>query len=287
MWGAFPLYWPLLQPAGAVEILGHRVIWSCLFMVLLVVLLKRRAQLRAIWEDHRVRRLLTIAAAVVSVNWTTYIWAVNHDKVVESSLGYFINPLVTVLMGVVILHERLRPLQWFALAIASGAVVVLTVDYGRPPWVALVLAFSFGSYGLCKKTADVGAVESLTYETAVISPFAAAYLLWLGVTGASGFATQGAGHALLFVATGIITVIPLMCFTGAATRVPLVTLGLLQYLAPILQFILGVVYFHEAMPVGRWIGFTLVWIALIIFTFEAIHHRRRQLALTLEASTAA
>ena len=287
MWGMFPLYWPLLQPAGAVEILGHRVLWSCLLMLVLVQVLHRRDQLRAVWADRRVRLLLTLAAAVVSINWTTYIWGVNHGKVVETSLGYFINPLVTVLIGVVVLHERMRPMQWVALGIASSAVVVLTLDYGRPPWIALVLACSFGTYGLCKKTADVGAVESLTYETAVISPFAAAYLLWLATTGGSGFATHGAGHTLLFITTGVITVVPLICFSAAATRVPLVTLGLLQYLAPVLQFVLGVVYFHEDMPPGRWLGFTLVWIALVIFTVEAINHRRRQLRLTVEASTAA
>lgn len=287
MWGAFPLYWPLLEPAGAVEILGHRVIWSCLVMGVLILLLRRREQLAAIWRDRRVRLVLTVAAGVISVNWATYIWGVNNGRVVETSLGYFINPLVTVLMGVVILHEVLRPLQWVALGIASGAVVVLTVDYGRPPLVALVLAFSFGSYGLCKKTADVGAVESLTYETAVIAPFAAAYLVWLGVTGGSGFASQGVGHSMLFLTTGIVTAVPLICFGAAATRVSMVSLGLLQYLAPILQFALGVLYFHEAMPPGRWIGFILVWIALMIFTVEAINHRRRQLRLTVEASSAA
>ena len=287
MWGAFPLYWPLLEPGGAVEILGHRVIWSCLVMVALVLALRRRSELAAIWRDRRTRLVLTVAAAVITVNWTTYIWGVNNGLVVETSLGYFINPLVTVLMGVVILRERLRPLQWVALGIAAAAVAVITAEYGRPPWVALVLAFSFGSYGLCKKTANVGATESLAYETAVIAPFAVAYLLWLETHGDSGFTTHGAGHALLLMTTGIVTAVPLICFGGAATRVSMVTLGLLQYLAPTLQFVLGVTYFHEDMPAGRWVGFALVWIALMLFTFEAINHRRRQLRLTVEASTAA
>ncbi|MGB0099817.1 MAG: EamA family transporter RarD [Nocardioides sp.] len=287
IWGTFPLYWPLLEPAGAGEILAHRVLWSCLTMGVLVVALRRTGQLRAILRDRRVRLLLSVAAVVISINWLTFIWGVNNGRVVETSLGYFINPLVTVLMGVLILHERLRPLQWVALGIAASAVVVITLGYGRLPWVALVLAFSFGSYGLCKKAANVGAVESLGFETTIIAPIAAAYLVWLTVTGASGFTTNGTGHALLFASTGVVTAIPLICFSAAATRVSLVTLGLLQYLTPVLQFTIGVVWFHEDMPLARWIGFILVWIALVIFTAEAINHRRRQLRLTVPAATAA
>lgn len=287
MWGVFPLYWPLLEPAGALEILAHRVLWSAVTIGLLVLVMRRTPHLRAIVADHRVRLLLTLAAAVISVNWLTYIWGVTHDHVVETSLGYFINPLVTVLMGVLILGERLRPLQWVALGFATVAVLVLTLDYGRLPWVALVLAFTFGSYGLCKKTANVGAVESLAFETAVIAPFAGAYLAWLAFTGASNFSTHGFDHTLLFMSTGIVTAVPLICFGAAATRVSMVTLGLLQYLAPIIQFALGVLYFHEDMPAGRWIGFVLVWIALVMFTVEAVNHRRRQLRLTVEATTAA
>ena len=284
MWGLFPLYWPLLEPAGAGEILAHRMLWTSVTMAVLVVALRRVTQLREVLRDRRAVLLLTLGAAVISVNWLTYIWGVNNGRVVETSLGYFINPLVTVLMGVFILGETLRPMQWAALGIAAGAVVVLTFDYGRLPWVALVLAFSFGSYGLCKKTANVDATESLTYETAVVAPFAAAYLLWLGLSGGSNFTHHGTGHALLFMTTGIVTAIPLICFGAAAVRVSMVTLGLLQYLAPVLQFALGVLYFHEDMPAGRWIGFVLVWIALVIFTAEAVNHRRRQLRLTVEAS---
>jgi chloramphenicol-sensitive protein RarD len=287
MWGAFPLYWPLLEPAGAFEILAHRIVWSCLTMGLLVLAVRRTTQLREIVRNRRVRLLLTVAAVVVSVNWVTYIWGVTNERVVETSLGYFINPLVTVLMGVLILHERLRPLQWVALGIASSAVVVLTVDYGRLPYVALILAFSFGSYGLCKKTANVGATESLAFETAALAPFAAAYLGYLAATGQSGFAAHGSGHVLLLMSTGLATAIPLICFGAAATRVSMVSLGLLQYLAPIVQFALGVLYFREDMPASRWLGFVLVWIALAMFTVEAVNHRRRQLRLSVEATTAA
>jgi len=286
LWGGFPLYFPLLEPASALEILAHRILWSMVTMGLLVVLFRRTPQLRAILADRRTFLLLASAAAVITVNWATYIYGVNNEKVVETSLGYFINPLVTVLMGVVILGERLRPLQWAALGVASIAVVVLTVDYGRLPYIALVLAFSFGTYGLLKKTANVGAVESLAVETTVIAPLAVAYLAWLVATGASAFGTEGAGHALLLVSTGIVTAIPLICFGAAATRVSMTTLGLLQYLAPVLQFALGVFVLDEAMPASRWIGFVLVWIALVVFTVEATNHHRRQLRLTALASAA-
>ena len=284
MWGAFPLYWPLLEPAGAFEILAHRMLWSLVTMGVLVVALRRRERVRALVTDRRRLGLLARAAVVVSVNWATYIWGVNNGRVVETSLGYFINPLVTVLMGVLILRERLRPLQWVARGVAGGAVAVLSHDYGRLPWVAVVLAFSFGSYGLAKKFANAPAVESLAVETTVIAPFAALYIGWLAAHGQSNFASHGTGHALLFLTTGIVTAIPLICFGGAATRVPMVTLGLLQYLAPIFQFALGVLWFHEDMPTGRWVGFGLVWVALVVFTAEAVNHRRRQLRLAVEAS---
>ena len=285
LWGGFPLYWPLLEPAGAIEILAHRVLWSLITMGLLVLLLRRTTQFRALFRSRRTFLLLALAAFTITFNWATYIYGVNNNRVVETSLGYFINPLVTVLMGVLILGERLRQLQWVAMGVATLAVVVLTLDYGRLPWVALVLAFSFGTYGLAKKSANVEAVESLTLETTLIAPFAAAYVGWLMVTGHSNFASHGAGHALMLSSAGIVTAIPLICFGAAAIRVSMVTLGLLQYLAPILQFGLGVLYFHEDMPAGRWVGFVLVWVALVTFTFEAItHHRRRQLELCVEAS---
>jgi chloramphenicol-sensitive protein RarD len=286
LWGAFPLYWPLLEPAGAVEILAHRVLWSAVTMGLAVVLLRQTGEVLAVVRDRRAFRILAFAAVVISVNWATYIWGVNNGRVIEASLGYFINPLVTVLMGVFILGERLRRLQWVAVAIASLAVVVLTIDYGRVPLVALVLALSFGCYGLAKKQAGVDAVVSLTVETAVVAPIAGLYVAWLVATGASSMGSEGLGHALLFTTTGVVTAIPLLCFGAAAIRVPLVVLGLLQYLAPVIQFALGVLLFHEAMPPGRWAGFGLVWVALVLFTVEAINHRRRQLRLVAEATAA-
>ena len=284
LWGAFPLYWPLLEPADAVEILAHRILWSLAAMGLLVLLTGRAALVREAVRDRRLRWLLAGAGVAVTVNWVTYIYGVTSGRVVETSLGYFINPLVTVLLGVFVLRERLRPLQWAALGVGFAAVCVLTWDYGRLPYIALVLAFSFGGYGLAKKTADVGAVESLVVETGVVAPAAAAYLLWLGVSGSGTFTHHGPGHALLLVGSGLVTAVPLLCFGGAATRVSMTTLGLLQYLAPTLQFLLGVLVFDEAMTVVRWAGFVLVWLALALFTSEALAHRRRQLALTAEAA---
>ncbi|HEY0642811.1 MAG TPA: EamA family transporter RarD [Nocardioides sp.] len=287
LWGTFPLYWTLLEPAGAIEILAHRILWSLVTMTLILVLTRRVPHFTALLRDRRKLLLITGAAIVISVNWGGYIWGVNNGRVVETSLGYFINPLVTVLMGVLVLGERLRRLQWVAMGIAFVAVVVLTLDYGRPPWVALLLAFSFGTYGLAKKQAAVGAVESITLETIVLTPFAAAYVLWLTVQGTSSFGSHGVGHALLLTTTGIITAVPLMLFGAAAIRVSMVSLGLLQYLAPTIQFALGLAVFHEAMPASRWIGFALVWLALVLFTLEAINHRRRQLRLVAHATTAA
>lgn len=284
LWGTFPLYWTLLEPGGAVEILAHRIVWSLLTMVVILVLWHRVPQLTALVRDRRKLLLLTGAAVVISINWGGYIWGVNNGRVVETSLGYFINPLVTVLMGVLVLGERLRRLQWAAMGIAFVAVIVLTVDYGRPPWVALVLAFSFGTYGLAKKQAAVGAVESITFETVVLAPVAMAYILWLTATSQSNFGSHGLGHALLLTTTGIITAIPLMLFGAAAIRVSMVSLGLLQYLAPTIQFALGILVFREDMPASRWIGFGLVWVALVMFTVEALNHRRRQLGLIAQAS---
>jgi chloramphenicol-sensitive protein RarD len=279
MWGLFPLYWPLLEPAGAIEILAHRIVWSLVTMAVLVLVLSRTATFRRVVADRRVTRLLTLAACLITVNWATYIWGVNNGHVVETALGYYINPLVTVLMGVFVLGERLRAWQWAAMGVAALAVAVLTVDYGRLPWVAIVLALTFGSYGLCKKQAGAPAIESITFETMVMGPLALAYVVWLGARGDSSFASHGVGHALLFMTTGIVTAVPLICFGGAAIRVPMVTLGLLQYLTPTLQFLLGILYFHEAMPAGRWVGFVLVWAALAMFTVDSLRHQRRTLRL--------
>jgi chloramphenicol-sensitive protein RarD len=278
IWGLFPLYWPLLEPAGAVELLAHRVTWSAVVMGVLVVALGRRSHLRAMLRDRRRFTLLAAASVVISVNWGVFIWGVNNEHVVETSLGYFINPLVTVLAGVLVLGERLRPAQWTAVAIAAAAVAGLTVDYGRPPWVALTLAFSFAAYGLLKKKIGTGAIEGLTVETALVLPLAVGYLVWLGAAGQSQALGQGPGHGpghlALLATSGLVTAVPLLCFGAAATRVPLTTLGLLQYLTPTLQFLLGVYVRGEPMSQGRWVGFAVIWVALALFTADSLRHRR-------------
>ncbi len=285
LWGLFPLYWPLLEPSGPVEILAHRIVWS-LVVVVVILLVTRR--LRVLGQlGRRAYRLLGLAALVISINWGVYIYGVNSQHVVETSLGYFINPLVTVLLGVAVLRERLRPLQWLALGVGAVAVVVLAVDYGRLPWIALVLAFSFGTYGLVKKKAGVGAVESLTVETAVLVGPALAFLVVLQVNGTGTFAHEGAGHAALLVGAGIVTAIPLLFFGAAAVRVPLTTLGLLQYLAPVIQLLIGVAVRHEPMPPARLAGFAIVWLALAVFTYDSVRAYRRQLRLAIDEAAPA
>ena len=275
LWGLFPLYWPLLEPTGSLEVLAHRVLWSLLFVALLLAALRRGPAVRAALRDrHQVLRL-AVAAVTVAINWGAYIYGVTSGQVVETSLGYFVNPLVTVLLGVFVLGERLRPVQWAALGLAGLAVVVLSIEGGRPPYLALVLAFSFGAYGLLKKTARVAPVEGLGIETAVLAPLAAVYLVGLGVTGGSTFGAQGAGHAVLLAVAGLVTAVPLLLFGAAAQRVPMVTLGLLQYLAPTIQFLLGVLVLHEPMGAPRLLGFLLVWTAIALFTFDLVAQRRR------------
>ncbi|MGI8676140.1 MAG: EamA family transporter RarD [Nocardioidaceae bacterium] len=273
-WGFFPLYWPLLKPAGATEILAHRVVWSLLFVVVLVLAMSRLALLRAIASDRRRLGFISIGAVVVAINWGTYIWGVNHDHVVETSLGYFINPLVTVFLGVLVLGERLRRVQWAAITIAVLAVLVLTYDYGRPPWIALVLAFSFGTYGLMKKQAGVGTTEGLTIETAILAPVALAYLLVGQTRGVATFGHEGWGHVALLVGTGVVTAIPLLLFGASATRIPMTTLGMLQYVTPLMQFAIGLLVFDESMTLAGWLGFGLVWLALLVLTAESLHRRR-------------
>ncbi|MFF8960581.1 EamA family transporter RarD [Streptomyces sp. NPDC014894] len=287
MWGLVPLFWPLLEPSGALEILAHRMAWSLVVVALALLVVKRWAWIRELVRSPRKLGLITVAALVITVNWGLYIWAVNNGRVVEASLGYFINPLVTIAMGVLLLKERLRPAQWAAVGTGFAAVLVLAIGYGQPPWISLALAFSFATYGLAKKKVNIGGLESLAAETAVLFLPAVGFLVWLTARGESSFGAEGAGHAALLAATGLVTAVPLVCFGAAAIRVPLSTLGLLQYLAPTFQFLLGVLYFREAMPVERWAGFALVWLALICLTWDALRAARKTRARAVELSARA
>jgi chloramphenicol-sensitive protein RarD len=275
LWGLFPLYWPLLEPAGAVEILAMRMVWSLVFVAVLLAATKRWAQVRAAVADRRALARLAVAAVFVSVNWGVYIWGVNSHHVVETSLGYFINPLLTIVLGVVVLKESLRPAQWAAVAIASAAIVVLTLDYGRLPWIALVLACSFATYGFVKSQTGVGAVESLSIETSVLAGPALIAIVVLAARSQLVFGHHGLGNMLLLAGTGVVTAVPLLLFAAGARRLPLTVLGLLQYLAPVLQLAVGVGIRHEAMPPVRLAGFGLVWIALIVLSVDGWRARRR------------
>ncbi|NDU77298.1 EamA family transporter RarD [Actinomadura sp. DSM 109109] len=273
LWGLFPLYWPLLKPAGAGEILAHRIMWSLVAVVVLLAARRSWAWLRTL--GWRRGALLTLAAVVISVNWGTYIYAVNSGHTLEAALGYFINPLISVVFGVVIFHERLRPWQWAAVGLGAAAVLVLTVDYGRPPWIALVLAAAFAVYGLLKKFAGMPSAESLAVETAVAFLPALVFVLVLEGRGEAAFAHHGAGNAMLLAAAGFVTAVPLMLFNAAAVRLPLTVIGMLQYLAPVLQFAIGLLVQHEEMPPSRWAGFLLVWLALVVLTADGVIAGRR------------
>ncbi|MEU0877975.1 EamA family transporter RarD [Lentzea sp. NPDC005914] len=278
LWGLFPAYWPLLVPAQPAEVLAHRIVWSFVTLAIAVAILGRWRPFLEL--SGKGWLIVTAAAVLITVNWGTYIYAVNSKHVVEAALGYFITPLVSVALGMIFLKERLRLSQAVAIGIVIVAVIVLTADYGRLPVISLILACSFGIYGLLKKKVPLDAISSLAAESAVIAPIAVVYLLVLG--SANTFTTEGTGHTLMILSTGIVTAVPLVLFGAGAQRIPLITMGMLQYLAPILQFAWGVFVVHEPMPPSRWIGFALVWLALAIFTFDALKNRRKQLLAPVE-----
>ncbi len=285
-WGFFPLYWPLLDPAGSLEVLAHRFVWSMVFVLVAITATGRWGRFIAIARDRRLMWILAGSAVVIALNWGGFIYGVTHDHVIETSLGYFINPLVTVLLGVFVLRETLRPTQWVAVGIGGVSVVVLTIDYGRLPWIALLVAFSFAAYGFLKKKADLGAFEGLGMETLILTPVALAYLLALQLRGTLSFAHEGSLNMVLLIGTGIVTAIPLLMFGAAATRLSLTTIGLLQYLGPIIQFILGLTLFGESMTPARWAGFVLVWLALVVFTIDGVSNRRRAMKRIGESAPA-
>ncbi|RBY94139.1 EamA family transporter RarD [Blastococcus sp. TBT05-19] len=274
LWGLFPLYFPLLEPAGGLEIVAHRVLWSLLFVGILLTVVRRWGHVRAAARNPRSLLVLAGAAVLIAANWLIFVYGVNSGQVVETSLGYFINPLVSVLLGVVVFSERLRPLQWVAVGVAAVAVLVLTLDYGRPPWIALSLAATFGLYGVMKKLVAVEAAPGLFLETALVAVPAAVTLGVLHGGGEGTFANAGAGHALLLMSSGVATAVPLLLFATAARRIPLSTVGLLQYLTPLMQLAIGVFVYDEPMPPARLAGFVIVWVALAVFTADMLRHAR-------------
>jgi chloramphenicol-sensitive protein RarD len=276
LWGVFPAFFHLLGAAAPTEILAHRVLWTLVLMAVILSVVRGWGALRSL--PPRVWAMITAAAALIAVNWGLFIYATTVGHVVEVALGYYIGPLVSVLIGVVVLRERLRLLQWVAVGIATAAVLVIAVGDHRVPWLGLGLAVSFATYGLIKKTVPLPATASLTAEGVVLAPLAAAYLVFLQLAGTATLTGHGAGHVALLVLTGPVTAVPLLLFGAAARRIPLTTLGTLQYLAPTLQFLLGVVVYGEVMPAERWVGFGLVWVALVVFTVDLVRSRPRRVA---------
>lgn len=276
MWGFFPIYWKLLHQVPALQVIGHRISWSFILLIAVLLLTKQWKEFRSTALTFKTVAIYSIAAVLLSVNWLIYVWGVNAGFIVETSLGYFINPLFSVLLGVLFLRERLRPAQWIPVALAAAGVLYLTVAYGRLPWIALSLAVSFGLYGLVKKIAPLGSLYGLALETAIVFPFALIYLVIVEWMGAGAFLHQGALTDLILIGTGVVTSVPLLMFASAARQIPLTVIGILQYVAPTLQFLIGVFLYHEPFDQSRLIGFGLVWLALIIFWLENYFSNRVQ-----------
>ena len=273
LWGLFPLYWPLLEPANPLEIVSHRAVWTLVFCLIVLALTKQMHSTLAIIKRPKIMAGLFLTTILVSINWLTYIWATNNGHVVEAALGYYINPLIIIAFGVLLLREKMRPLQWLAVGIAAVGVTILTIDYGRLPWVAISLALSWGTYGLVKKKLDLGALNGLAIETLIsLIPYAG-YLIYLGKQGTGQFG-HTPGLTILLISAGAVTAIPLLLFNGSTTRLPYSIIGLLQYITPTIQFSIGVWLRHEDMPAARWVGFLIIWVALIALGADLVKSSR-------------
>ena len=273
LWGLFPLYWPLLQPANPLEIVSHRAVWTMVFCIVVLAVTHALKSTLATFKRPKVAVKLLTTTFLISINWLVYIWATNNGHVVEASLGYYINPLIIIAFGVILLKEKMRRLQWLAVSIATIGVIILTVDYGRLPWVALALALSWGTYGLVKKQLGLGALEGLAIETMISFIPYCGYLIFIGAKGEGQFG-HGIGLTTLLFSAGAITAIPLLLFNGSTNRLPYSTIGLLQYITPTLQFSIGVWVNHEAMPTARWVGFIFIWLALMTLAGDLIKSSR-------------
>jgi len=273
MWGLFPLYWPILQPASALEIVSHRAVWTMVFCIIVLAITHALKTTLATFKRPKVAIKLFTTTILISINWLVYIWATNNNHVVEASLGYYINPLIIIAFGVILLKEKMRPLQWAAVSIATIGVIFLTVDYGRLPWVALALALSWGTYGLVKKQLGLGALEGLAIETMIAFIPYCGYLMFIGAKGDGQFGNS-IGLTALLISAGAITAIPLLLFNGSTNRLPYSTIGLLQYITPTIQFSIGVWVNNEAMPTARWVGFIFIWLALITLAGDLVKSGR-------------
>jgi chloramphenicol-sensitive protein RarD len=273
LWGLFPIYWLLLKPASAIEIVSHRAVWTLVFCFIVLWLTKTLSSTLALLKRPKIVAGLFLSSILISVNWIIYIYAATSNHVVEAALGYYINPIVVIATGVIVLKEKMRPLQWASLGVATLGVAVLTINYGRLPWIALGLGLSWGSYGLVKKKLGLGALEGLSIETLISSGAYLAYLIWLGNQGQGQFGLSW-GITLLCISAGAVTAIPLLLFNGATNRLPLTLVGLLQYITPTLQFSIGVWYFKEDMPAARWTGFLIIWVALITLAVDLVKSGR-------------
>ncbi|WP_344295717.1 EamA family transporter RarD [Agromyces neolithicus] len=284
LWGILPIYFIALEPTGPFEIVAWRVLFSLVFCGLLIAVTRAWRPFAALLRDRRVVLTMGLAGLLIFVNWQTYVYATLNGQVVEAALGYFINPIVTVLLGVVVLRERLNATQWVAVGISIVAVIVLAVGYGQLPWIALVLAFSFGFYGLIKKRVGpkVDAVSGLTLETAWLAPLAIVQLVFVGMTTGLTIGTAGAWHTVLLVSAGAVTAVPLLLFAAASRRLPLIYMGFIQYFAPFIQFLVGVLVLQEPMPPERWVGFGLVWLALIVLTVDLLRGVRASRRVVVE-----
>jgi chloramphenicol-sensitive protein RarD len=269
LWGLFPLYWPLLQPATPLEMVSHRAVWSLVICVIALAIMHQLKSTFALMLSPGVFWKFVLAAVFISANWLAYIWAVNNEQIVEASLGYYMQPILLVLLGIFVFKEELRKIQWVAFIVAAIGVVILTIDYGRPPWISFVLAFSWSSYSFVKKKINLGSLQGLAIETFIASFFYGAYLIWLAEQGTGQFG-NGVGLTALLIGAGVVTAVPLLLFNGATTRIPFTMIGLLQYLTPTIQFMLAVFLRHEPMPAGRWIGFVFIWVALVALGYDLI-----------------
>lgn len=269
LWGFFPIYWKFLHPVPALQVIGHRIGWSFILLAIYIVVTKQWRDFRSVAFKPKTIGIYSIAAVLLSINWLIYVWGVNAGFIVETSLGYFINPLFSVLLGVVFLRERLRPLQWIPVGLAAIGVIYLTFVYGRLPWIALSLAFSFGFYGFVKKLSPLGSLYGLTLETGIVFPVALIYLVVVGFNSSGAFLHTGALVDVFLIGAGLVTTIPLLMFASAAKQIPLTIVGLLQYVAPTLQFLIGVFVYKEPFDQAHFIGFAIVWVALIIFALES------------------